>query len=151
MPLPKSRNRKRVAGTLRSDDVPMQSPLDPLRTPPRPPPHLSASARAEWTWLVKACVDLGTIIEADTRALALLAETLATETELRAQVAKDGYTYVADGNRRANPAAKLLEAARNQSSRMLANFGLDPRSRQSVDQQPLPPPGKPKTGLAEFL
>src|SRR5438132_6348292 len=152
MPSRISRNRKITAGTYRSDRQ-RRSPIEPLKTPPPPPDYLSKAARIEWLWLAQKCVDVGCIVESDLRALALLAETLASERKLRAQVERDGHTYIdTNKNIRANPASRLLESTRNQAQRLLESFGLTPRAREGVAQRPqLPaPPSRPLVGLAKY-
>jgi P27 family predicted phage terminase small subunit len=152
MPPRQSNERKRAAGTFRPDRNPRRSPIEPLGDAPSPPGYLSAGAKREWGPLTRVLVDLGVIVEADLRSLALLCEVLASEAEYRAQIARDGALLIApNGTRRANPIVKMLEASRNQAARMLSSFGLDPKGRQGVDLQPREPEGQPKTGLAKFL
>jgi phage terminase small subunit len=72
-----------------SDDAP--DPAAPLAAgASEPPARLSARAAAEWRHLVPAATALGTLAEADLRAFELLAETLATEAEMRAVVEREG-------------------------------------------------------------
>jgi P27 family predicted phage terminase small subunit len=147
-----SNSRKRAAGTFRPDRNPHRSPVAPLTDIPPAPRYLSAGAKREWGPLARVLVDLGVIVEADLRSLSLLCEVLASEADYREQIARDGALLTAaNGTRRANPTVKMLEAARNQAARMLADFGLNPKGRQGVDLQPREPEGAPKTGLAEFL
>ena len=134
-----SQTEKRGRGTLRKDRIPKQTAVDRLRTAPRAPAHLSEGAKAEWGPLARSCVELGTLTLADLRALALLAECLATEAELRETLKTEGLTIAgAGGNRKAHPAAKLLETTRGQAMRLLADFGLTPRGRLGVDVRPPP-------------
>ena len=144
--------RKIAAGTARLARFPIPSAVEPLTEPPPPPAYLSKGAKAEWTPLAHALVALGVIIDGDLRSLALLCEALATETALRAQVAREGSVLTArNGTCVMNPAAKLLESTRNQAARMLASFGLDPKGRQCVDMQPRADPNALKSGLAKFM
>ena len=71
-----------------SDDAP--DPAAPLAEASEPPARLSAGAAAEWRHLAPAATALGTLAEADLRAFELLAETLATEAEMRAVVEREG-------------------------------------------------------------
>jgi P27 family predicted phage terminase small subunit len=86
-------------------------------------------------------VSLGVLTRADLRSLQLLCETLAHESQLRELLVKEGHLVVgAGGVKKTHPAVKMLETTRNQAHRLLNDFGLTPRARQSVD---LPPPTKP--------
>jgi P27 family predicted phage terminase small subunit len=79
----------------------------------------------------------------DLRSFQLLCETLAHERELRELLTKEGLLIPgADGNQKAHPALKALETCRAQAHRMLESFGLNPRSRQSVDIAPPPKLGR---------
>ena len=79
-----STTEKHVRGTLRKDRAPKRTAADRLRTAPKAPHSLSEGAKSEWAPLARAVVELGVLTTADLRALALLAETLAAEAELRA-------------------------------------------------------------------
>jgi P27 family predicted phage terminase small subunit len=105
------------------------------------PDTLSSSAKIEWCELVATLAQLGTAKGADLRALELLCECLATERQLRATLASEGFTIDgANDNLKAHPATKLLESTRNQCHRLLADFGLTPRGRLAV--KAAPPKGK---------
>jgi len=128
---------KHVRGTARKDRTPKRTAVDRLQTVPKAPDSLSAGAKSEWAPLALAVVELGVLTTADLRALALLAETLAAEAELRAVLQREGLTIPgAGGNFKAHPAAKLLETTRGQAMRLLADFGLTPRGRLGVDVRP---------------
>lgn len=106
----------------------------PLKRAPPPPAHLSDRAAAEWRRLARVCVDLWTLTTADLRAFELLCNTLAMESEAREALAREGLTLAAgSGGRKAHPAVKVAESARNQAARLLADFGMTPRGRKSVD------------------
>ncbi|MEP6636683.1 MAG: phage terminase small subunit P27 family [Acidobacteriota bacterium] len=148
---------KRLSGTDRDDRRPKRTALERLRAVPPAPEHLSVRAQVEWGPLATACVELGTLTSADLRGLELLAEVLATEAELRELLKTEGMTIPgADGNSKSHPACKLLESTRNQAARLLSDFGLTPKGRQSVDVYPAPSVnpfsnnGKP-VGLAKYL
>ena len=133
-----STTEKHVRGTLRKYRAPKRTAADRLRIAPKAPDSLSAGAKSEWAPLARAVVELGVLTTADLRALALLAECLATESELRAVLQREGMTIAGAGNnRKAHPAAKLLETTRGQAMRLLADFGLTPRGRMGVDVRPL--------------
>ena len=128
---------KAFRGTHRPDRTPTPTALDRLRAVPPPPAHLSERAKIEWVPLATSCVELGTLTSADMRALELLAEVLATESELRELLKREGMTMPgADSNTKAHPACKLLESTRNQAARLLSDFGLTPKGRQGVDVYP---------------
>ena len=133
-----STTEKHVRGTLRKDRAPKRTAADRLRIAPKAPDSLSEGAKSEWAPLARAVVELGVLTTADLRALALLAECLATESELRDTLEREGLTIAgAGGNRKAHPGAKLLETTRGQAMRLLADFGLTPRGRMGVDVRPL--------------
>jgi len=132
-----SAQAKRLSGTARVDRHPKPTALERLRAVPPAPGHLSVRAKLEWVPLATACVELGTLTSADLRGLELLAEVLATETELRELLKTEGMTIPgADGNSKSHPACKLLESTRNQAARLLSDFGLTPKGRQGVDVYP---------------
>jgi len=93
---------------------------------------------------------IGRLTGADLRALELLCETLASEGEARAVVAREGFTVpTADGGQKPHPAVRIMETARNQAHRLLADFGLTPKGRQAVDTTPPPDPDNPFAEFAE--
>jgi P27 family predicted phage terminase small subunit len=155
----KSSQRKDLHHTARRDRQPKPAVFGRLLTVPRPPKHLSQRAATEWKRVAPALVAIGTLTGADLRALELLAETLATEAEARAILATEGLTaQTADGGSKSHPAVRIMETARGQAVRLLADFGLTPKGRQSVDIVPLPsaklpagsyPPGSLDAFLAE--
>ena len=133
----KSDSHKRLYGTVRPDRKPKRTTaLDRLKVAPSAPTGLSPGAKLEWRPLAKACVQIGVLTGADLRALGLLCECLATESELSALLRAEGVTIEGGSGRKAHPAVKLLESTRNQAARMLESFGLTPRGRQGVDVRP---------------
>src|SRR5947207_2461185 len=132
-----SPNVKNLRGTVRIDRLPKPTALDRLRTAPQAPAHLSERASIEWKALASVCCEMGTLTNADLRALELLCECLATESELRETLKAEGLTIAGAGdNSKAHPACKLLESTRNQATRLLTEFGLSPRSRLGVELAP---------------
>src|SRR6202171_232631 len=132
-----SNDQKHVRGTVRDDRKPKRTAMERLRTPPRAPRYLSDAAKAEGSVLARAPTEIGVLTLADLRALELLCEILATESELRVLLKTDGMTIAGAGNNsKSHPACKLLESTRNQAARMLGDFGLTPRGRQGVDVRP---------------
>jgi P27 family predicted phage terminase small subunit len=133
-----SSEAKHKRGTARPDREPRQhSALHRLTVVPVAPERLSARARAEWNALAKVCVQLGVLTGGDLRSLELLAEVLASEAELRALLAVEGFVIPGAGNNsKAHPATRLLADTRSQAARMLADFGLNPRARLGVDIRP---------------
>src|SRR5216110_91905 len=71
-----SPNVKNLRGTVRNDRTPKPTALDRLRTAPQAPAHLSERARIEWKALAPVCCEMGTLTNADLRALELLCECL---------------------------------------------------------------------------
>ena len=126
---------KTARGTLRSRKPPAAGAA--LTAVPRPPKSLSPAAAAEWRQLAAVLVPLGTLTEADLRGLALLAETLASVSELAEVVRCEGTTISGpSGAPKAHPALQALAQARAQAARLLDSFGLTPRARASVDRAP---------------
>ena len=80
---------------------------------------------------------MGTLTNADLRALELLCECLATESDLRETLKREGLTIPGAGaNSKGHPATKLLESTRSQAVRLLCEFGLTPRGRLGVELAP---------------
>jgi len=132
-----SQTVKNLRGTVRIDRLPKPTALDRLRTAPQAPAHLSERARIEWKALAPVCCEMGTLTNADLRALELLCECLATESDLRETLKREGLTIPGAGaNSKAHPATKLLESTRNQAVRLLCEFGLTPRGRLGVELAP---------------
>lgn len=128
---------KRTRGTARPDRSIKSTAVDRFKEPPAPPQGLSDRAKQEWLELARVTTELGVLTSADLRALALLAETLATEGELREVLRREGLTILgANENSKAHPACRLMESTRNQAMRLLADFGLTPRGRLGVDIRP---------------
>lgn len=110
---------------------------DRLTVAPRPPRSLSRAAAAEWRALAPVLVDTGVLTRADLRGLQLLAETLASASELAEVVRVEGTTITgSSGATKAHPALTAIATARAQAHRLLADFGLTPRARGGVDPAP---------------
>lgn len=139
MPNPRySATRRLVTGTL-LERVLNAAPGEQLARCPKPPAHLSAGAKTEWKRLAPVVHKLGTMRGADLTAFALLCSTLATATEAAEVVRREGMTLATgSGGTRSHPAIKAMETARGQAQRLLAEFGLTPRSSGSVDRAPAP-------------
>lgn len=100
---------------------------------PEPPEGMTAPEVTAWWRVMPSIVALGTATEADTPALRLLVETLATADTAKRQLDHDGLVLVnASGAPRTHPAAGVMEKARSQAERMLSNFGLHPKARNAV-------------------
>ena len=112
---------------------------DRLTKAPPPPDTLSIGARQEWQSLAPTVVELGTMCRGDLRAFEQLCETLAMQSELQELVRAQGLMITTGtGSFKANPAVKSLETARNQSHRLLVEFGLTPKARNYVSRAPDP-------------
>jgi len=147
----KSRAAKLLTSTDRPDRRTRAPESGRLNVAPEPPATLSAGAAAEWRELAPAAVWLGTLAGTDLRAFALLTETLATEAAARAELAIGGMTVAMAGDgggRKSHPAVRIMETARTQATRLLAEFGLTPRGRAGVDTAPMGSPARatPPTG-----
>ena len=142
----KSPALKAVQGTERRDRQLKPEISERLKQPPTAPKHLSPSARAHWRRVAVAAVGLGTLTRADLSVLELLAVTLETEELARETVAREGMMVATESSSgKAHPALRVMEKARGQAAALLQRFGLDPRSRQSVDvRPPLPAYSGPK-------
>jgi P27 family predicted phage terminase small subunit len=132
-----SPDAKAMRGTIRPDREHAPSALIRLERAPPAPQYLSDRARLEWEPLAAVCCELGCLTDADLRALALLAECLATEHQLREVLQREGMCIAGSGQtRKSHPATKMLESARSQAMRLLECFGLTPRSRLGIDIRP---------------
>jgi P27 family predicted phage terminase small subunit len=139
--------KSRAAKALTANDRPDRRTRAPesgrLNVVPEPPATLSAGAAAEWRELAPAAVWLGTLAGTDLRAFALLCETLATEAAARATLAVEGMTVATAGDgRKAHACVRVMETARVQATRLLAEFGLTPRGRAGVDTAPMGIPAR---------
>ena len=92
-----STHAKQVRGTHRADRKPKPSAMHRLIVPPPAPDHLSERAKAEWGALAAVTVEIGVLTGSDLRALALLSEVLATESELRDVLKMEGLTIAGAG------------------------------------------------------
>jgi P27 family predicted phage terminase small subunit len=98
---------------------------------------MSERACTAWKVLAAETVALNVLTTADLPALALLCETQATAAELEETIKLEGFT-IPTGNdgKKAHPALKSLESTRNCAARLLAEFGLTPKSRKYVEKAP---------------
>ena len=114
-----------------------RDPTARLDQAPDPPSHLGERAAAEWRRLAPVAAALGTLTEADLRGFELLCETLATEAEARAVIQAEGCaTTTAGGGAKSRPEVRVMETARAQAARLLAEFGLMPKGRRGLDPPP---------------
>jgi phage terminase small subunit len=65
--------RKELQGTARQDRGPKREPAARITRAIPPPAHLGEAAAAEWVGLMRTLIDLGTVTQADLRALESLA------------------------------------------------------------------------------
>ncbi|HDR9189141.1 TPA: phage terminase small subunit P27 family [Burkholderia cepacia] len=144
----KSNAAKALSGTLRADRLKGVA-ADQLTVAPPSPDGMSSRAAAEWDRVAPLVVSLGLLSASDLRALELLAETLATEAQLRETLDREGLTIATGtGGSKAHPALRALSDARAQASRLLDAFGLSPRGRQAIDA---PPPLPVENPYAAFV
>lgn len=87
----KSNATKALAGTLRADRLKGVA-VGQLTVAPPPPDGMSSRATVEWVRVAPLVVSLGLLSASDLRALELLAETLATEAQLRETLDREGLT-----------------------------------------------------------
>ena len=132
------RSRKQLSGTDRPDkDRQGIKPGQALKEPPPPPEALSECACNFWEVLAAETVAMSVLTTADLTALALLCETQATASELEQTIREEGFTVsTGTGGKKAHPALKSLESTRNCAARLLAEFGLTPKSRKYVEKAP---------------
>lgn len=113
------------------------------------PATAADAARHEWERLAPIVAELGTVSAADLRAFELLCCTLATAGEAEATVRQEGMTMpTGGGGVRSHPAVKVMEQARAQAARLLAEFGLTPRGRNYVSRAPV---ANPSDGASKFF
>ena len=135
-----SRTTKERKGSYQAcRDKPTITARQALQEPAPPPDTLSAGARKEWLALMPVSVELQTITRADLRAFEQLCEVLNTVSQLQALVKAEGHLIdAANGGKKANPAVRSLETARNQALRLLEQFGLTPKSRNYIEKAEVP-------------
>ncbi|MFP3506525.1 phage terminase small subunit P27 family [Burkholderia sp. SIMBA_062] len=144
----KSNTTKALSRTLRADRL-KGIAAEQLDEAPPPPDGVSYRAATEWTRVAPLVMSLGLLTASDLRALELLAETLATEAQLRETLDREGLTIATgSGESKAHPALRALSDARAQSARLLDAFGLSPRERQAIDA---PPPLPAENPYAAFV
>jgi len=126
-----------LRGAFRKD---RRNKIVPKKKAPRRPPipqTLSKGGKDEWKRLAPKAYELGTLTDADTRSFELLCEILSTERQAMHIIQSEGLTIdAASGGKKANPAIKVMEAARSQATRLFESFGLTPKSRTNVDTNP---------------
>ncbi|WP_254608128.1 phage terminase small subunit P27 family [Burkholderia lata] len=138
---------KALSGTLRTDRL--KGIASKHLTVAPPPAGMSSRAATEWVRVAPLVVSLGLLSGSDLRALELLAETLATEAQLRETLDREGLTIATGtGGSKAHPALRALSDARAQAARLLDAFGLSPRGRQAIDA---PPPLPAENPYAAFV
>ncbi|WP_232517864.1 P27 family phage terminase small subunit [Burkholderia ambifaria] len=84
-------------------------------------------------------VSSGLLSASDLSALELLAETLATEAQLRETLDREGFTIA------------IGTGARAQAARLLDAFGLGARGRQAIDAQPPLPAENPYSAFVKSV
>ena len=140
----RSSRLKGLLGTDRADRKPAASPIEQPARRPSAPSELSAGAAQEWRRLAPVAHAAGTLTKADVCAFGMLCETLSTERQAREVIEREGMvTSTAAGGAKPHPAVRIMENARSQAVALLAQFGLTPRGRQSIDPAPLPRPTDP--------
>lgn len=123
----------KVAGHVKPGPKSQKGHIPAVMVVPGAPDHLSDRAKAEWKGLAHAAHSIGTLTEADMRAMELLCEALATIAELTDVVRLEGYTLATEaGGKKGNPLLRSISEQRSQAMRLLASFGLTPLGRMSV-------------------
>ncbi len=129
-------------------EKPPRAVTDRFEDIPPPPDGMSEQAASEWLSLAPVAHELGVLSEADVRAFRLLCETLATATEAGKTLDSDGLLIEGlGGAKKHHPAIKVLENARQQSTRLFAEFGMTPKARsgklaRARDTNPRRPGGR---------
>src|SRR5882724_11921456 len=104
----------------------------PLIRLPQPPKTLSVNAALAWRECGTRAIELGSLGRADLTALELLARTLASISELEAQLVRDGLIITSGQVRKTHPALAALDRSRAQARGLLADFGLTPAGRERL-------------------
>ncbi len=103
---------------------------DQSESVPSPPENMAQAAAAEWLQLAPIAHELGVLTMADERAFRLLCETLATLAEAQDTLDTEGLLIDgAHGAKKHHPSIKILENARQQATRLFAEFGMTPKAR----------------------
>lgn len=108
---------------------------------PSPPASLSARAREEWRRLAPIAHEVGTLTARSAKSFELLVEVLATERQARQVVADEGITVKTgkDGVK-PHPAVRTMEQARAHAAALMRQFRLEPPKTAAAN----PPPAKAK-------
>jgi P27 family predicted phage terminase small subunit len=105
-----------------------------LKRTPAVPHGLSERAQKIWPRLARSCVALGTLTDVDGPALEMLAEIMATGATALELIQRDGLvSTTAAGGAKTHPAIRVLEKARAQAHALMADFGLTPKARESLE------------------
>lgn len=99
----------------------------------KPPSHLSALERRYWRQLTKITTKAGLLTAGDHYMLSLCCNALAIAQKASVQLAKEELTVtLSNGVVAANPLIGILNKARADAAKLLAEFGLSPSARQRV-------------------
>lgn len=128
-----SHQLKAIRGTARADRAPKSTGGERLTEAPLPPAGMSELAAAEWRQLADVLVRSGMLVESDLRALELLAETLATEAQLREILRGRSLMMESD---KGHPAFRMQLTTRTLAARLFDQFGMTPKAREGVSAQP---------------
>lgn len=119
---------------------PGQRPLNkdepkPRQGAPKPPPHLTGEALAEWGRIVPELDRIGLLTKVDRAYLIAYCEAWATFDEARQQISRDGILVPGRGGMVRNPAAFVMKDAADMMLKFGSRFGLSPsdRTRLSVE------------------
>lgn len=129
-----SNERKQRQGTLRPCRLNNCGTGVPLQRLPLPPPGLQPLGAEAWDLAGEAAIELGTLMATDLTLLEVLARSWGLSVELELEARQEGFTIAGSrGQQRINPLLVESRACRIETARLLASFGLSPKSRTSVD------------------
>lgn len=126
---------KLVAGNPGKKPLPKHEPkpraLESLAAPAR---LKDKAARAAWKRVAPELARMRVLSEADVEALVLYCETFATWDQARAEVRAQGVTIDTAQGLKKHPALTAMNEATTQMRTLLAQFGMTPASRASVEK-----------------
>lgn len=138
---------KKLAGNPGRRPLNKKEPAPPPGLP-KCPEHLDATAKAEWTRMVKELHECGLITVLDRGALAAYCQAWARWIEAEGELKKEGMiVYTEKGFPCQSPWLSIANEAIRQMKSMMTEFGLTPASRSRINVEK---PGAAEDSLESF-
>lgn len=129
---PKPRELKKLEGTYRKDRDKGVLTFEKITDIPRPPTHLTTTARKIWKEITEILISVRILEIIDLHTVAMLCEELATYYEMNKIIKKQKtYTYInGSGNLVRRPELSIRNRAMENANKLMAQMGLTPAMRQ---------------------